>query len=84
VFGEALGSNMNPIPALGVYAALQRQAGLPLDFPGTPGFLGEAVDADLLARAMQWAATTPDARNEIFNITNGDVFVMRNVWPTLA
>jgi hypothetical protein len=23
-------------------------------------------------------------RNEIFNATNGDVFVMSNVWPTLA
>jgi nucleoside-diphosphate-sugar epimerase len=84
VFGEALGSNMNPIPALGVYAALQRHAGLPLDFPGSPGFLVEATDADLLARAMEWAAAAPEARNEHFNITNGDVFVMRNVWPTLA
>jgi nucleoside-diphosphate-sugar epimerase len=84
VFGEALGSNMNPIPALGVYAALQRHAGLPLDFPGGADFLAEGVDADLLARAMQWAATTPGARNEYFNITNGDLFVMRNVWPTLA
>jgi nucleoside-diphosphate-sugar epimerase len=84
IFGEALGSNMNPIPALGVYAALQRHAGLPLDFPGSPGFLVEATDADLIARAMEWAAAAPEARNEHFNITNGDVFVMRNVWPTLA
>lgn len=84
VFGEALGSNMNPIPALGVYAALQRHAGLPLDYPGGPRYVLEAVDADLIARAMRWAATTPEARDEYFNITNGDVFVWRNVWPMLA
>ena len=84
IFGEALGSNMNAIPALGVYAAVQRHAGLPLDYPGGPPYVLEAVDADLIARAMEWAATAPEARNEHFNISNGDVFVWRNVWPTLA
>lgn len=84
VFGEALGSNMNPIPALGVYAALQRHAGLPLDYPGGPAYVLEAVDSDLIARVMRWAATTPEARGECFNVTNGDVFMWRNVWPTLA
>ena len=44
----------------------------------------EAVDADLLARSCEWAATSPACENEIFNITNGDVFVWENVWPTLA
>ena len=34
IFGESLGSNMNAIPAIGVYAALLREAGLPLSFPG--------------------------------------------------
>ena len=84
IFGEALGSNMNAIPALGVYAAVQRHAGLPLDYPGGPPYVLEAVDADLIARAMEWAATASEAHNEHFNISNGDVFVWRNVWPTLA
>lgn len=44
---------MNPIPVLGVYAALQRHTGLPLDFPGGVDFLAEGADADLLARAIQ-------------------------------
>ena len=44
----------------------------------------EAVDAGLLARACEWAATSPSCRNEIFNITNGDVFEWRNVWPAIA
>jgi hypothetical protein len=63
---------------------LRREAGLPLSFPGGARFLSEAVDADLLARACEWAATTPTCENEIFNITNGDVFVWQNVWPTIA
>jgi nucleoside-diphosphate-sugar epimerase len=84
VFGEALGSNMNAIPALGVYAAMCRLDGRLLDLPGAGTMVTEAVDADLLARALHWAATSDAARDETFNITNGDVFTMRGVWPVLA
>jgi len=84
IFGESLGSNMNVIPAIGVYAALRREAGLSLSFPGGAPWLTEAVDADLLARACEWAATTSACENEAFNITNGDIFVWQNVWPTIA
>src|SRR5207245_10813059 len=34
VIGEAVGSNLNVIPAIGVYAAIRREAGLPLSYPG--------------------------------------------------
>jgi nucleoside-diphosphate-sugar epimerase len=84
VFGEAFGSNLNALPALGVYAAARRLAGLPLAFPGGAPTISEAVDADLLARAVEWAATTPGCAGEAFNITNGDVFELREVWPALA
>jgi nucleoside-diphosphate-sugar epimerase len=84
VVGEAVGSNLNVIPAIGVYAAINKEAGLPLSFPGGPPYLFELVDADLLARSMEWAALTPACRNEHFNIANGDVFVWHEVWPTVA
>jgi len=84
IFGESLGSHMNIIPAIGAYAALLRQAGEPLYFPGGVPWVREAVDAGLLARACEWAATSPACRNETFNITNGDVFEWRNVWPAIA
>ncbi|HZP46133.1 MAG TPA: SDR family oxidoreductase [Candidatus Binataceae bacterium] len=84
VIGEAVGSNLNVIPAIGVYAAIRREAGLPLSYPGGPRLIFEMVDVDLLARAMHWAADTPLCRNEIYNITNGDVFVWSEVWPTIA
>ena len=84
ILGESLGSQMNVFPALGVYAALRKEAGLPLSFPGGPPFVVEAIDTDIHARAFEWAATAPTAQNEIFNITNGDVFVWQNVWPAIA
>jgi nucleoside-diphosphate-sugar epimerase len=84
VFGDAIGSNLNVVPAIGVYAAVRREAGLPLSFPGGPSFVFEAIDSDLMAEAMAWAATAPTAGNEIFNITNGDVFAWSEVWPVIA
>ncbi|HYB39638.1 MAG TPA: hypothetical protein VEF72_30575 [Mycobacterium sp.] len=33
---------------------------------------------------MVWAAGSPQAANEASNITNGDVFEWRNLWPALA
>jgi nucleoside-diphosphate-sugar epimerase len=84
IFGDSLGSAMNLIPALGVYAALRRERGQPLAYPGGEGSVIEAVDADLLARVIAWGAESPRARNQIFNVTNGDVFTWSNVWPAIA
>ena len=75
---------MNLIPALGVYAALMRLRGNVLPYPGGAPRVGQAVDADLLARAIDWAGEAHSARNDTFNVTNGDVFVWENVWPAIA
>ena len=84
IFGFSLGAAMNLIPAIGVYGALLKEEGKPLAFPGGRGSVLEAVDADLLAEAIAWAGARGEAGNEIFNVTNGDVFVWRNVWPAIA
>lgn len=84
VFGDVTGVAMNLIPVIGAYAAIQRERKERFTFPGGPPYLLEAVDARLLARALAWAADAPQARNETFNITNGDVFVWQNVWPAIA
>jgi nucleoside-diphosphate-sugar epimerase len=85
IVGESVGSAMNVIPALGVYAAMMRRAGkTQLDYPGGVGRVAQAVDADLLARAIAWSGESEKAANEIFNVTNGDVFVWPNVWPAIA
>lgn len=84
VFGQSVGSAMNLIPALGVYAALLKEEGQKLHFPGGAPAVLEAVDADLLASAIAWAGEAPQAANQVLNVTNGDVFVWENVWAAIA
>jgi nucleoside-diphosphate-sugar epimerase len=85
IYGEAAGANMNPVLAIGAYAALLKERGEPLYFPGNgEARLLEAVDADLVASALAWAAASPAARDETFNLTNGDVFLWDNAWPVIA
>jgi nucleoside-diphosphate-sugar epimerase len=75
---------LNVLPAIGVYAAIRREKGQQFGFPGGPSFVWEAADANLVADVMVWSAQSPHASNEAFNITNGDVFEWRNVWPAMA
>lgn len=84
VFGGASGVAMNIVPVLGAYAAICRELGLPFAYPGRPGGLGEAVDAELIADALVWATDAATARDETFNITNGDVFTWADAWPAIA
>lgn len=84
IVGEAIGGAMNLIPALGAHAAVMRERGPILPYPGGAERVSQAVDADLLARAIAWAGETPAAWDETFNVTNGDVFSWPNIWPTIA
>ena len=84
IVGETIGGAMDLIPPLGVYAAMLREQGRPLDYPGGAARVSQAVDVDLLARAIGWAGEAAAARNEAFNVTNGDVFTWENVWPAIA
>ena len=84
VYGNSIGSPMNLLPAIGVYASLEKARGRPLCFPGGPPTVQEAVDARLLARAISWAGESRAARDETFNVTNGDVFSWSDVWPQIA
>ncbi|HEY0182628.1 MAG TPA: NAD-dependent epimerase/dehydratase family protein [Rhodopila sp.] len=84
IVGEAIGGAMNLIPALGAHAAVMRERGPILPYPGGAERVSQAVDADLLARAIAWAGEAPAARDETFNVTNGDVFTWPNIWPAIA
>jgi nucleoside-diphosphate-sugar epimerase len=83
VTGEIPGA-LNVLPAIGVYAAIRREKGEKFSFPGGPSFVWEAADANLVGQVMLWAAQAPQATNEIFNVTNGDVFAWRSAWPAMA
>jgi nucleoside-diphosphate-sugar epimerase len=84
IVGLAMGGAMDLIPPLGVYAAMMREQGRLLDFPGGAARVSQAVDVDLLARAIAWSGEAEAARNEAFNVTNGDVFTWENIWPAVS
>ena len=87
VIGFATGNAMNMALTLGAYAEICRETGAPFIFPGSEtqwNGVTDVTDVDLLAEQMVWAATTPAAANTAFNITNGDVFRWRWMWPRIA
>src|SRR5271154_2617734 len=87
ICGFAVGNPMNMATVIGVYAAMCRELGLPLRYPGSArsyGMLMEMTDADLLAKAMVWAGESEQCDGQAFNITNGDFNRWENIWPRLA
>ncbi|MCB2048929.1 MAG: NAD-dependent epimerase/dehydratase family protein [Novosphingobium sp.] len=84
VMGMAVGGAMNLIGAIGFYAALLRHRGEPLHFPGSRGGVSQPTDTDLMARAIAWAGHAEAARDQVFNIGNGDLFSLAEMWPVIA
>src|SRR4051812_36775704 len=87
IIGYALGNAMNMGVTLAAYGTICRDTGRPFLFPGSAmqwNGLTDMTDARLLARHLEWAAVTPAARNEAFNVVNGDVFRWSWMWPRLA
>ncbi len=85
--GFAPGTPMSILPAIAVYAAVSKELGLPLRFPGKPGAYGslyQVTESTHFANAAFWAATEPRCGLEAFNITNGDYFRWKNLWPRFA
>jgi nucleoside-diphosphate-sugar epimerase len=87
IIGYALGNAMNMGVTLAAYATICRATGRPFLFPGSAvqwNGLTDMTDARLLARHLEWAATTEAARNQAFNVVNGDVFRWSWMWTRLA
>jgi nucleoside-diphosphate-sugar epimerase len=87
VIGKAVGNAMNMGTTLAVYATLCRETERPFTFPGSAAQwngLTDMTDARQLARHLLWAATTPAAANEAFNVVNGDVFRWSWMWGRIA
>jgi nucleoside-diphosphate-sugar epimerase len=87
IIGQAVGNLMNMGTTLAVYASICKETGRPFRWPGSEAQwngLSDVTDARIIARQLVWAATTDAARNEAFNIVNGDYFRWRWLWPRLA
>jgi nucleoside-diphosphate-sugar epimerase len=87
IIGYAVGNAMNMGVTLAVYATICRETARPFQFPGSAmqwNSLTDMTDARLLARHLAWAATTLAARDQSFNVVNGDVFRWSWMWGQLA
>jgi len=87
VIGMAVGNAMNLGTTLAVYATICKETGRPFQFPGSAAQwngLSDVTDARMLAKQLVWAADTDAARNEAFNIVNGDVFRWSWLWGRIA
>jgi len=84
VLGNAIGSPMNLIAAVAVYATICKETGMAFFQPKGNPIVTEATDATLFAQALYWALNEENARNQTFNITNGDILIWHHLWPEIA
>ena len=72
---------------IAVYAAIQRELGLPLAYPGTEKSFRVATQftaLGLLVRAIAWMAEEPRCANQAYNVVNGDAPSWSDLWPRFA
>jgi nucleoside-diphosphate-sugar epimerase len=87
VIGLAIGNPMNLATLIAVYASLCKELNVPFRFPGPPQayeVLVNVTDVRLLAQGMEYVATQAGTDGEIYNITNGDIFRWKQLWPRFA
>ncbi|SNC62730.1 Nucleoside-diphosphate-sugar epimerase [Hymenobacter gelipurpurascens] len=87
IIGKAVGNQMNMGTTLAVYATLCKETGRPFRWPGSKAQwegLSDVTDARVIAKQLIWAATTEEAKNEAYNVVNGDVFRWSWLWGRIA
>lgn len=87
VIGYAIGNQMNMGITLAVYASICKETGAKFVWPGSEAQwngLSDVTDAKILAKQLIWASTTKEAKNQAFNVTNGDVFRWKWLWKRIA
>lgn len=87
VIGFSDKSYMNLLNCIAVYGTLCAAMGLPFRFPGSEAAYDAAMehcDVDVLADAAIYTSTHEQTKNQSYNVSNGDVFRWRYLWPKLA
>ncbi|KAL2837387.1 NAD dependent epimerase/dehydratase family protein [Aspergillus pseudodeflectus] len=88
IIGVARGNFMNLATALGLYLSVSAASGDgEIPFPGareTYLAFNCWTSARLHAEFCVWAALTPAAGNQGFNVTNGDTESWQHLWPKLV
>jgi hypothetical protein len=87
VCGYAAGNPVNLATVLAIYGSLLRELGQPFGFPSSAACFNaliQVIDAELLARSALWVSTAEGCGNNAFNVSNGDMFRWKYMWPALA
>lgn len=87
ILDDGFGIARSMTMVIAVYAALLKEQGLPLYFPGTVGnfeALYQCTNTAHLADAVAWIALRPECGNQAFNVINGDYVRWRDLWPVFA
>ncbi|PWS28708.1 NAD-dependent dehydratase [Pedobacter yonginense] len=87
VIGKAVGNAMNMGTTLAVYASICKETNRPFIWPGSSAQwngLSDVTDSKVLAEHLIWASTTDLARNQAYNVVNGDVFRWSRLWYRIA
>lgn len=87
VIGKAVGNHMNMGTTLAVYASICKEKNQAFTWPGSEAQwegITDMTDSKVLAEQLIWASTTEAAKNEAFNVTNGDVFRWKWMWEEIA
>ena len=87
IIGKAIGNAMNMGTTLATFASICKETGRPFKFPGSAAQwngLTDMTDARVLGKQLVWASTTDVAKNDAYNIANGDIFRWNWMWPRIA
>ncbi|KAL6232492.1 hypothetical protein BDW75DRAFT_247124 [Aspergillus navahoensis] len=80
-------NGMSEVITVAIYMLVCQELKQPPLFPGNEYFW-HAIDdnsyAPSLADMSVWAVSEPRCKNQIFNHTNGDVFVWKHIWKDFA
>ncbi|KAK8057770.1 NAD(P)-binding Rossmann-fold containing protein [Apiospora saccharicola] len=87
-----IGANAQPLGlnvglTMAVYFLICRELGVEAPMPTNRRYwegLDDASYAPLIADLAVFASTRPECANEAFNVTNGDSFSWRYMWPQIA
>ncbi|KAK3064810.1 hypothetical protein LTS18_003709 [Coniosporium uncinatum] len=81
IWGDALGKPQT----LPLFAIICKYLGKELPYPVVDrDALTCHVDGDMLGRVFVWAAESPNAHGQSYNVDNGDVCNFRNLWASLS
>ncbi|KAJ5679258.1 NAD-dependent epimerase/dehydratase [Penicillium macrosclerotiorum] len=80
-------NGMSEVLTIIIYFLICRELNEPAVFPGNEYFWNSIDDnsyAPSLADLTVWAASQAHCKNEVFNHTNGDVFIWKYIWQDFA